>query len=65
MLFAIFKILRETMVGTDNGCKVLRKFSAALVVPQLKLKLMLYMILVMLFFFVLNIAQTTLAEEKN
>ena len=28
MLFAIFKILRETMVGTDDGCKVLSKFSS-------------------------------------
>lgn len=28
MLSAVFKILRETMVGTDNGCKVLSKFSS-------------------------------------
>lgn len=28
MLFDIFKILRETMVGNYNGCKVLRKFSS-------------------------------------
>lgn len=28
MLFAVFKILRETVVGTDDGCKVLSKFSS-------------------------------------
>lgn len=25
MLFAVFKLLRETVVGTDDGCKVLSK----------------------------------------
>lgn len=28
MLFAVFIISRETMVGTDDGCKVLSKFSS-------------------------------------
>lgn len=28
MLFAVFNILRETMVGTDDDCKVLSKFSS-------------------------------------
>ena len=28
MLFAVFKVLRETMVGTDGGCKILSKFSS-------------------------------------
>lgn len=28
MLFAVFKILRETIEGTDNGGKVLSKFSS-------------------------------------